>query len=95
MEEPEPTITREEIALRQAERLPQLAVQWLLHIGPTRAMSESAVQDALELSAAEVVESGREFASLSDREKRDTLTRNYEFCLDRNRRFLRLLEDQN
>ena len=85
--------TRQQIADMQAQRLPDTARRVSLHIRPKRALDEAALQDALELAAAEVLESGRELAEMPDAEKRAILTRCYEHCRERNRVFMRVWEE--
>jgi hypothetical protein len=94
MEAPDALTTRDEIADVQAQRLPQLATRLLLHPHPRDAMEEAVINDALELAAAEVVESGREFMELNDEERQKILVRNYTYCLQRNTTYLRKLEDR-
>jgi hypothetical protein len=95
MEAPEGFTTREEIDRRQSERLPALAARIALHPRPIKAVQDAMMQDAIELSSADVVESGRDFASLSDSEKNDILQRNYQHCMDRAGRYFKALEEQN
>lgn len=94
MEQPiEEFTTRDEIAEIQASRLPQLGVRILLHPRPKEALEEAAREDAVELAAAEVVESGREFAALTDDERREILAKNFRYTRERNRTYMRLLEE--
>jgi hypothetical protein len=87
--------TREEIERMQAERLPQMATRLSLHPEPRKFLQQATMADALELSAADVVESGREFVALSDEEKMALLRRNYEHVMDRNGRYFKAREEMN
>ena len=87
--------TRSEVEAAQTDRLPEMARSALLTINPKRTVERKALDDALELSACDVLESGREFAELSDTERKRILRRNFEYCQDRNRRFMALLEAMN
>lgn len=87
--------TREQMDAIQRERLPSLATRITLHPRPHQALQDATMQDATELAAADVVESGREFAHLTDAERQQIYTRNYAYCLARNTQFLHGLETKN
>ena len=87
--------TRSEIEAQQIERLPSIATRVLLSIRPKEALRKAALDDAMELSAADVMESGREFSEVPDKERRDILTANFAHCLDRNLRYMKALEGRN
>lgn len=93
--EPETFTTREQMDQVQRDRLPQLATRMMLHPRPHQALQEATMQDATELAAAEVVESGREFAELNDDERQRIFTSVYAYCLARNTQFLRVQETKN
>lgn len=88
-------ITREQIEQQQAERLPSVARQAQVHLSAERMLKEVFLQDAIELSSADVLESGRSFEELSDQERADIFRRNYEHVVDRMGRYYRLYEDRN
>lgn len=87
------TVTREQIAARQADRLPEQATRWLLQVNYQQALEADAVQDAVELAAAEVVASGRDFSDVPEQERKQIMARNIAACVERNRRFLAMLLD--
>ena len=93
---PDATITtREEIEQQQLDRLPRLATRIMLHPRPKQALEAQTADDALELAAADVVESGREFAELSEDERMSIYVRSYEHCAQRNTAYLAHLDSVN
>ena len=85
--------TRQQIADMQAQRLPTMAWRVVQHPRPDWALDKAALTDALELAAAEVLESGREFDEIPYKEKRSIVRTCYEHCRERNRAFMRVWEE--
>jgi len=81
--------TRDEIWAQQIDRLPNLARRLMLHPRPEKALRDATMQDALEMAAADVVESGREFVEVPDDERQAILTTYFEHCLQRNMGYLK------
>jgi hypothetical protein len=98
MEDQQPVVeftTREEIAEMQASRLPALATRMSLHPRPDQVLASAVMEDALELAAADVLESGREFAQVNDDERRAILRKYLNYCRQRNLAFMYARETMN
>jgi len=87
--------TRDEIWSQQIDRLPNLARRLMLHPRPEQALREATMSDALEMAAADVVESGRDFEEVHNDERQAILTRYFEHCLQRNLSYLKDAEARN
>lgn len=90
--------TREQIADMQARRLPSLVRRMALVLHPEIELERSILEDALELAAADVVESGRDFEALTNEERQTVLDTYLGYCRQRNTRYLLAvegLENQN
>jgi hypothetical protein len=88
--------TREQIVARQTDRLPDRATRWALQIHVEQAVDRDALDDALELSSVDILASGRSFEDVPEPERAAILERNLAACVERNRRFLTyLLEEQH
>lgn len=87
--------TRDEIWTQQIDRLPSLARRLMLHPRPEKALRQATMQDALEMAAADVVESGRAFAEVDNDERQEILTRYFDHCLQRNLGYLKDAESQD
>lgn len=81
--------TRDEIWSQQIDRLPSLARRLMLLPRPEKALRLATMKDALEMAAADVVESGREFAEVNESKRQEILTKYFEHCLQRNLGYLK------
>ena len=91
----EPVTSRAEIEQQHAERFQQVVARASLHPHPLRVLHAAAASNAVELSAADVVESGRDLEQVNDDERQRIFSKNYEYALGRLLRQMQVHEWQN
>ena len=87
-------ITRGDLLARQQDELPGLAVRLTLVPNPKTALEAATMEHAMELSSIDILESGREFVEVPDEERMAILMKNYEFCAQRNARYIHVAREQ-